>query len=526
MDNKTEQQRAELHKTIWAIANDLRGAVDGWDFKMYVLGFIFYRFISEDFTNYINKNENDSGIEGFDYTQMSDEDALAGKDEMISSKGYFILPSELFSNVVKKAPSDENLNVTLEKIFKNIEESSKGTKSEKDFKGLFSDIDLNNQGKLGKSVADRNRKLVKILNSIASMDLGAVENHTIDVFGDTYEYLMAMYASNAGKSGGEYYTPQEVSKLLSKLAIMDKKQVNKVYDYACGSASLLLQSAKILGKDNVKIGFFGQEINPTTYNLARINMFLHGIEFDKFDIECADTLTEPQHWDDEPFEVIVSNPPYSKKWIGDDDVTLINDERYSPASVLAPKGKADFAFLMHALSWLAPNGVAANVVFPGILYRGGAEQKIRKYMVDNNYVDTVIQLPDNLFFGTSIATCILVLKRDLHKDHAIRFIDASKHCVKVTNSNKLTEDNINEIYNLYMNRDEDVAYEARTVDYEEIVKNNYNLSVSTYIEKEDTREKVDIKVLNQQLKETARHIDELRASIDAIIAEIEGDSNE
>ena len=266
----------------------------------------------------------------------------------------------------------------------------------------------------------------------------------------------------------------------------------------------------------------GQEINPTTYNLARINMFLHGIEYTKFDIACADTLTNPQHDDEKPFEVIVSNPPYSIKWIGDDDVTLINDDRYSPAGVLAPKGKADWAFLMHALYWLAPNGVAANVVFPGILYRGGAEQKIRKYMVDNNYIDTVIQLPDNLFYGTSIATCILVLKKDLHMDHSIRFIDATKHCIKVTNSNKLTEANIKEIYDMYMNRNENVQYEARTVDYEEIVNNDYNLSVSTYIEKEDTREKIDIKELNKKIAETVAKENELRKAIDEIIKDIEG----
>lgn len=416
--------------------------------------------------------------------------------------------------------------MTLENIFRNIEESSKGTKSEKCFKGLFNDIDLNNQGKLGITVADRNKRIAKILTSIAAMDLGSFKDNSIDTFGDAYEFLMTMYASNAGKSGGEFFTPQEVSNLLARLAIMDKKDVRKVYDFACGSASLLLQPVKLLGKDNVKVGFFGQEINPTTYNLARINMFLHGIEFNKFDIVCADTLTDPKHWDDEPFDVIVSNCPYSIKWVGDDDITLINDERFSPAGVLAPKGKADWAFMMHSLSWLAPDGVAANVIFPGILYRGGAEQKIRQYMVDNNYIDTIIQLPDNLFFGTSIATCILVLKKDLHQDQAIRFIDASKECIKVTNSNKLTEDNIKNIYNLYIDRNKDVPNKAKLVSYEEIVKNNYNLSVSTYVEKEDTKEKIDINVLNQELEKTVKHIDLLRKSINEIIAEIEGGNNE
>ena len=524
MNNKKEQERQELHKTIWAMANELRGAVDGWDFKMYVLGFIFYRFISEDFENYINTNEHESGNPDFEYAKMNDTDAYLGRDEMISSKGYFIPPSELFCNMVKRAKDDENLNMTLENVFRHIEESSKGTKSEKDFKGLFGDIDLNNQNKLGITVADRNRRLTKILEAVASMNLGNVADHTIDAFGDAYEYLMGMYASTAGKSGGEFYTPQEVSNLLARLAIMDKKEINKVYDYACGSASLLLQPAKILGVDKIRLGFYGQEINPTTYNLARINMFLHGIEYNKFDIACADTLTNPQHDDEKPFEVIVSNPPYSIKWVGDDDVTLINDDRFSPAGVLAPKGKADWAFLMHALYWLAPNGVAANVVFPGILYRGGAEQKIRKYMVDNNYIDTVIQLPDNLFYGTSIATCILVLKKDLHMDHSIRFIDATKHCVKVTNSNKLTEANIKEIYDMYINRNEDIPYEAKTVEYDEIVKNDYNLSVSTYVEKEDTREKVDIKELNKKIAETVARENELRAEIDRIIADIEGDN--
>lgn len=489
---------------------------------MYVLGFIFYRFISEKFENYVNDNEKKFGNLDFKYSEISDEMALQIKEGMIGNIGYFILPSELFTNVCKKANKDENLNETLERIFKNIEASSKGRESEKDFKGLFGDIDLNNQNKLGMTVQDRNRRLTKILTSIESMKLGDVNGHSIDAFGDAYEFLMGMYASNAGKSGGEFFTPQEVSNLLARLAIMNKKEVNKVYDYACGSASLLLQPAKILGKENIKIGFFGQEVNPTTYNLARINMFLHDIEYTDFDIACADTLLNPKHFDDEPFEVIVSNPPYSIKWVGDDDVTLINDDRYSPAGVLAPKGKADYAFLMHALSWLAPNGVAANVVFPGILYRGGAEAKIRQYMVDNNYIDTVIQLPDNLFFGTSIATCILVLKKDLREDHSIRFIDASKEFIKVTNSNKLTANNIENIFNLYMNRKEDVKYVARTVEYDEIVKNKYNLSVSTYVEKEDTREVINIKELNQKIADTVKRENELRKAIDEIIKEIEG----
>lgn len=519
MDNKKEIERAELHKTIWAIANDLRGSVDGWDFKAYVLGFLFYRYISENFKNYVNKNEQEAGIADFDYAKMSDVDALNARDYFIKAKGFFILPSELFENVKLKASSDENLNETLERIFRNIEDSAKGTESEDNFAGLFDDIDVNSN-KLGATVNQRNEKLVKIINSIAGMKLGNYQDNTIDAFGDAYEFLMTMYASNAGKSGGEFYTPQEVSELLTRIAILGKTEVNKVYDPACGSGSLLLNTAKILGKENVRNGFFGQEVNPTTYNLCRINMFLHDIDYDKFDIACDDTLKNPAHWDDEPFEVIVSNPPYSIKWDGDDNPILINDPRFAPAGVLAPKGKADLAFIMHSLNWLATNGVASIVCFPGILYRGGAEQKIRKYLVDNNFIDCIIQLPDNLFYGTSIATCIMVLKKSKN-DNKVLFIDASKYCVKVTNNNKLSEDNIKDIVDIYKAR-EDKDYASKLVSIDDIGIQNYSLSVSIYVDKEDTTEKIDIKVLNQQIKEMVQKENELRKAIDEIIDELEG----
>ena len=418
-----------------------------------------------------------------------------------------------------RAARDENLNETLEKVFKHIEESAQGSVSEDDFAGLFDDIDVNSN-KLGATVAKRNDKLVKLMNGIGEMKLGNYKDNTIDAFGDAYEYLMGMYASNAGKSGGEYFTPQEVSELLTRLAVVGKTEVNKVYDPACGSGSLLLKAAKILGKENIRQGFWGQEINLTTYNLCRINMFLHDIDFDKFNIACEDTLVSPQHWDDEPFEVIVSNPPYSIKWAGDENPILINDPRFSPAGVLAPKSKADLAFIMHSLSWLATGGTAAIVCFPGIMYRGGAEQKIRKYLIDNNYVDCVIQLPDNLFFGTPIATCIMVLKKS-KKDSGVLFIDASKECVKVTNNNKLTDKNITNILNEFISR-ENVAHYAHLAAYDEIVQNEYNLSVSTYVEAEDTREVVDIVKLNAELKEIVAREQVLREEIDRIIAEIEG----
>ena len=354
----SQDQRAELHKTIWGIANDLRGSVDGWDFKSYVLGMLFYRFISENLTAYINAGEHVAGNPDFDYTQLSDEQAEFGRSETVNEKGFYILPSQLFANVRQHAAGDPDLNETLQQIFTNIEGSAVGADSEDDIKGLFDDLDVNS-AKLGNTVAKRNDKLVKLLNQIGDLPLGDFNDNAIDLFGDAYEYLMGMYASQAGKSGGEYYTPQEVSDLLARITVMGKTEVNKVYDPCAGSGSLLLAFAKVLGKDNVRQGFFGQEINLTTYNLARINMFLHDINYEKIDIAHGDTLTDAVHWDDEPFDAIVSNPPYSTKWDGDNNPLLINDPRFAPAGVLAPKSKADLAFTLHMLSWLAVDGTAA-----------------------------------------------------------------------------------------------------------------------------------------------------------------------
>jgi len=521
MNHKKEQERAELHRTIWGIANDLRGNVDGWDFKQYVLGMLFYRYISENLTDYINRGEHDAGNTEFDYAKLSDESAEEARADMVQTKGFFILPSELFQNVRKKAATDENLNETLEKVFRSIESSAKGADSEEDFKGLFDDIDVNSN-KLGSTVAKRNEKMVKLMNGVGEMKLGDYRENTIDAFGDAYEYLMGMYASNAGKSGGEYYTPQEVSELLTRIVLVGKTEVNKVYDPACGSGSLLLKFAKILGRDNVRQGFFGQEINLTTYNLCRINMFLHDIGYEKFDIGHGDTLTDPLHWDNEPFEAIVSNPPYSTRWAGAADPLLINDPRFSPAGVLAPKSKADLAFIMHALAWLATNGTAAIVCFPGVMYRGGAEQKIRKYLIDNNYVDCIIQLPANLFFGTSIATCIMVLRKSKTENSTL-FIDASEQCVKVTNSNKLTEENIAAILTAYTNRS-DHDHFAVMVPNADIAVQDYNLSVSTYVEQKDTREVIDIVALNAEIEEIVAREQVLRSEIAKIIAEIEVDA--
>ncbi len=512
-------QRQQLHKTIWAVAEDLRNSVDGWDFKQYVLGMLFYRFISENITHYINRLQREAGQKDFDYASFSDDRAESAREQIVAEKGFFILPSELFCNVRCRAKADANLNETLQQVFSNIEASAKGAESEDDLKGLFDDIDVNSN-KLGTTVTGRNEMLCKILDKIGALDLGGdYADNRIDVFGDAYEFLMTMYASHAGKSGGEFFTPQEVSELLARIVTLGRTEVRKVYDPACGSGSLLLQFAKLLGKENVQKGFFGQEINITTYNLCRINMFLHNIGYNKFDIHCGDTLTDPYHWDDEPFDAIVSNPPYSTRWKGDADPTLINDPRFAPAGVLAPKTKSDLAFTMHMLSWLSTDGTAAIVEFPGVLYRGGAEQKIRRYLVENNYVDTVIQLPANLFFGVSIATCIIVLRKNKRENKTL-FIDASAEFVHEGNKNKLAPENIERIVDKYATH-KVVPHFSALVDNATVAANDYNLSVSTYVEAEDTRPKTNIKELNERISRIVAEENKLRAEIDKIIAELE-----
>lgn len=511
-----QAQRQELHRKIWAIADNVRGAVDGWDFKQYILGILFYRFISENFKFYIEGGDPDVHYEEISEDLITEEI----RDDAIKTKGYFIMPSQLFSNLVKGAKTNKNLNTELKDIFDAIEASAIGYASEKAIKGLFDDIDTRSN-RLGNTVPERNQRLADILKGIAELDFGNFEDNHIDLFGDAYEYLISNYASNAGKSGGEFFTPQSVSKLLARIVMLgkdEKNKINKIYDPACGSGSLLLQAKKQFNEHIIEDGFYGQEINMTTYNLARMNMFLHNINYDKFSIERGNTLLDPKHENDKPFDAIVSNPPYSIKWIGSDDPTLINDDRFAPAGVLAPKSKADFAFIMHSLSYLSNKGRAAIVTFPGIFYRGGAEQKIRKYLVDSNLIEAVIQLPDNLFFGTSIATCILVLAKNKPTTD-IFFIDASKQFKKETNNNVLTEDNIEKILSsIELKEKED--YFAELVPQEKVVEEDYKLSVSTYVDREDTREQIDITVLNKELSETVENINRLRSEIDKIIKEI------
>jgi type I restriction enzyme M protein len=514
------QQRAALQRQIWAIANDVRGAVDGWDFKQYVLGTLFYRFISENFCAYI-----EAGDDSIKYAELPDKVITpAIKDDAIKTKGYFLYPSQLFATIAAGAATNETLNTDLAKIFVSIESSANGYPSERDIKGLFADFDTTSN-RLGNTVPDKNLRLAAVLKGVAALDFGSSDTggfaaSHIDLFGDAYEFLISNYAANAGKSGGEFFTPQHVSKLIAQLAMHKQTSVNKIYDPACGSGSLLLQAKKHFDEHLIEDGFFGQELNHTTYNLARMNMFLHNINYDKFNIQLGDTLRQPYFGDDKPFDAIVSNPPYSVKWIGDSDPTLINDERFAPAGILAPKSKADFAFVLHCLSYLSSKGRAAIVCFPGIFYRGGAEQKIRQYLVDNNYVETVISLAPNLFYGTTIAVTILVLSK--HKlDTITQFIDASSLFDKKTNNNELSDAHIEQIMQVFDSK-ANIDHFAQSIPYEKVAANDFNLSVSSYVEAKDTREVVDIAQLNAELKTTVTKIDRLRKDIDAIVAEIEG----
>ena len=511
----TRSEKEELFKTIWSIADDLRGAVDGWNFKAYVLGAIFYRYISENITSYINKLQHDDGDEGFDYVTMSDEDAEYGREQLVDEKGFFIKPSQLFCNVVAKADEDKDLNQHLSNIFREIEASSIGSASEEKVRGLFADF-IVDSSQLGGSVGERNERLAKVLKKVGEMPLSDnITDNRNDIFGDAYEYLMKMYAANAGKSGGEFFTPQEVSEVLARIAAHDNPNIRDVYDPACGSGSLLLKFSKIHGVDNPNLKYYGQEINPTTFNLCRINMFLHNVNYNNFNIALGDTLLNPAHRGME-FDAIVSNPPYSLKWIGKDSPILINDERYAPAGVLAPKSAADLAFTMHMLSHLKVSGICAIVEFPGVLYRGGAEKQIREYLIQNNYVDTVIQLPANLFFGVGIATCIIVLKREKKKDGNVLFINASNEYVKSGNKNLLKQQNMDKIVDAYINR-KDEQYFCKLASNENILANDCNLSVSSYVEAEDTREKIDIKAVNNKLIEIVNKVEDYRKEVNSFV---------
>lgn len=511
------QQRKVLQGKLWNIACGVRGGEsDAWDFKQFVLGSLFYRFISENFSAYI-----EGGDESVTYAELPDTVITPEiKDDATKTKGYFIYPSQLFVNVAKNAGTNDELNITLIDIFKSIENSANGYSSEDKVQGLFTDF-YTTLDRLGSTVREKNSRLAKTLGEIEKLDLGPFDEHYIDLLGDAYEFLISKYSATAGKSGGEFFTPQSVSNLLAQIVLYKQEQINKVYDPACGSGSLLLQVRKQIDENKIEEGFFGQEVNPTSYNLARMNMFLHNVNYNKFNIQRGNTLIEPYFKSDKPFDAIVSNPPYSQHWVGSADPTLINDERFAPAGVLAPKTKADFAFVLHALNYLSSQGRAAIVCFPGIFYRGGVEQKIRQYLIDNNYIETVISLGPNLFYGTTISVCILVLAKN-KRDMETQFINASTFFKKETNNNILSDKNIADIMNAFKSK-KDKKYIARLVSFEEIKANDYNLSVSSYVEAEDTREVIDITKVNAELRTTVAKIDQLRADIDAIVAQIEGD---
>lgn len=519
-----EELRDEIKALIWKTATNLvHGAkLNPVQFRDYMLGTLFYRFISENITDYCNQLMADAGVPNPDYASMSDEQAENGRVQMVNAKGFFILPSQLFVNVANNARNNPELNTTLANCFRAIEQSAIDTPSENDVKGLFDNFNTNSS-ELGATVSERNSMLVSLLESVRDFDFINYKKSGLDVFGMCYEHLIKMYALNSGTKGGEFYTPSEVSYLLAKIAVAERKTVNKVYDPACGSGSLLLNFNLVLGSENVMDGFYGQEINLKTYNLCRMNMFLHDINYDHFDIRQGDTLMNPQHEADVPFDAIVSNPPYAAPWEGDHDATLINDPRFSPAGVLAPRSKADFAFVMHMLSYLSTDGTTAIVEFPGVLYRSGAEQKIRKYLVSNNYIDTIIQLPSNLFFGATISTCILVIKKN-KSDNRICFIDASNEFVHEGNKNKLTDENIQRIYETHREKKE-VKHFSRVVTISDVAEEDYNLSVSTYVEPEDTREHIDIHDLNDRIAQIVSNENELRNEIDKIVAELEADNN-
>lgn len=472
-----KSEKRTIQKIMWDLLTELRGQIDGWDFKNYSLTMIFYKFLSENFEQYINNNEKESGDENFKYSEITNAEAEEDfKSSLLEYPGYFIKPSELFCNIHKNANTNENLNVSIKDAFNNIQASTIGTEAEENIKGIFDDFDVSTS-KLGKDVKEKNETLRKLVNCIATLSFGSAHSGLVsDTFGDMYEYLMGMYAKNAGKSGGEYFTPPEVSTLLSRIVMIGKKEVKNIYDPTCGSGSLLLKGAKVIGAKNIKKGFYGQELNNTTYNLCRENMMLHNIQPDQMDIKNGNTLANPMHRS-EKFEIIVSNPPYSTKW--ETDALTINDERFAPAGVLAPSTKADYAFLQHVIYQLAPNGVAGIVLPHGILFRGGTEGTIRKHFIDNNYIETIISLPANLFYGTGIPTIIMVFKKE-RQNSDILFIDASKCFEKDKNQNVLRDADIEKIYDAVLNR-KDVENFARLVNKDEIIRNEYNLNIPRYI---------------------------------------------
>lgn len=511
----TEEQKRLLEKQLWGVANVLRSKMNADEYKNYILGFIFYKYLSENLERYVDKKL--LTREDFKFSEIN-ENTQEGKKYLESVRagcidhlGFFLKPTELFSYIVKKGKGDikDENNFILEdlkNILNTIEQTSMGTASEDDFKGLFDDVDLTST-KLGSRENQKNEVVVEILGLLKEIDF-KLEDAKSDLLGDAYEYLIGEFAAGAGKKGGEFYTPTQVSRLLAQIVTQDKKRIRSVYDPTCGSGSLLLR----IGDYTEVVNYLGQELNPTTYNLARMNMILHRVHFDSFDIRHGDTLIEDTHADLKA-EAIVANPPFSAEWKGDSDPQLAHDDRFTQYGRLAPKKKADYAFVTHMLYHLADNGTMAIVLPHGALFRSGAEGHIRKYIIEKqNYLDAVIGLPSNLFYGTSIPAIILVFKKCRKDDENIVFIDASKEFEKVKNQNKLTDENIDKIFSTYKERKETEKY-SHCASLDEIKENEYNLNISRYVDTFEEEEPVDIELISKDLKKLNSEEESLQGKI-------------
>lgn len=497
-------KQQNLETKLWAVADVLRGTMDANEFKNYILGFIFYKYLSEKIELRLTNELKQDGLT-FEQAYVINKFKKDLRQEAIENLGYFIEPQDLFSNLVKQASvGDEDLIQNVERAFKKVGDSSIGGESAQDFENLFDDVDLQSS-KLGRKVSDKNKLIGQIIKHLSEIDF-ELENDENDILGDAYEYLISQFASDAGKKAGEFYTPQEVSKILAKLVTVGKSRLKSVYDPTCGSGSLLLRVSK-----EVRVtDFYGQELNQTTYNLARMNMILHDVNFNDFDIRQGDSLEEPL-FIDERFEAIVANPPFSAKWSS--DKKFLDDERFSAAGKLPPKSKADYAFVEHMIYHLDENGTMAIVLPHGVLFRGAAEGTIRKFLVDErNYLDAVIGLPANLFYGTSIPTCVLVFKKCREENDDILFIDASQEFEKVKNQNKLRKSDIDKIVNTYINREEIDKYSHRA-SLEEIKENDFNLNIPRYVDTFEEEEPVDLDEVCKELEKISEEMKEVDAEI-------------
>ena len=514
----SEEQKKILEQQLWNIANTLRGKMNADEFRDYILGFIFYKYLAEKMEIFANSILKEDKIQFREIKEDTAEglayiDAI--REEALETLGYFLKPSELFSEIAKRGNSDANTFILedLQKILTNIQLSTMGTQSEEDFDNLFEDMDLNST-KLGKTADARNEIIVKVLLHLDEIDF-KLNDTELDVLGDAYEYLIGQFASGAGKKAGEFYTPQEVSKILAKIVTTGKNRLKSVYDPTCGSGSLLLRVAREV-KD--VSNFYGQEMNRTTYNLARMNMILHGVHYRQFDIKQEDTLEHPQHLNDMPFEAIVANPPFSANWSA--NPLFLNDDRFSQYGKLAPSSKADFAFVQHMIYHLAENGTMAIVLPHGVLFRGAAELHIRKYLIEQkNYLDAVIGLPANIFYGTSIPTCILVFKKCKEDPEHILFIDASKEFEKVKNQNMLREEHINKIVETFRNRTVIEKY-SHLATLQEVADNDYNLNIPRYVDTFEAEEEIDIQAVMQEIKSLEAKRAELDKEIDVYFKEL------